>query len=73
MFLLRVENEIERQFYEVESYINQWKLKELERQYNSGLFERLALSRDKDSVLKLARKGQSVNRPEDVLKDPPQE
>lgn len=70
LFLLRVENEIERQFYEVESYINQWKLKELERQYNSGLFERLALSRDKDSVLKLARKGQSVNRPEDVLKDP---
>ena len=39
LFLLRIENELERQFYEVESFSNHWTLKELERQYNSGLFE----------------------------------
>ncbi|TRX29163.1 DUF1016 domain-containing protein [Flavobacterium franklandianum] len=70
LFLLRIDNELERQFYEVESFINQWKLKELERQYNSGLFERLSLSRDKESVLKLAKQGQLIQNPEDILKEP---
>ena len=42
LFLMRMNNENERQFYEVESFVNQWTLKELERQFNSGLFERLA-------------------------------
>ena len=44
LFLLRIDNESERQFYEIEAYRNQWILKELERQFNSGLFERLLLS-----------------------------
>jgi predicted nuclease of restriction endonuclease-like (RecB) superfamily len=70
LFLLRIDNELERQFYEVESFVNQWKLKELERQYNSGLFERLSLSRDKESVLKLAKQGQLIQNPEDILKEP---
>lgn len=70
LFLLKIDNEIERQFYEVESFVNQWKLKELERQYNSGLFERLSLSRDKESVLRLAMQGQLIQTPEDILKEP---
>jgi predicted nuclease of restriction endonuclease-like (RecB) superfamily len=70
LFLLRIDNEVERQFYEVESYKNQWKLKELERQFNSGLFERLSLSKNKDEIITLAKKGQIVEKPEDVIKDP---
>ena len=45
-------------------------MKELKRQYGSGLYERLALSRDKEGVRKLAREGQVLSRPEDMLKEP---
>ena len=47
-----------------------WTLKTLRRQINSALFERLALSRDKEGVKKLATQGQIVEKPEDVIKDP---
>ncbi len=70
LFLLRVENEAERQFYEIESHINHWKLKELERQFNAGLFERLCLSKNKEEVLKMAKNGQIINTPKDIIKDP---
>jgi predicted nuclease of restriction endonuclease-like (RecB) superfamily len=70
LFLMRINNEVERQFYEVEAFLNQWKLKELERQFNSGLFERLALSKDKESIIKLAKHGQIIESPKDVFKDP---
>lgn len=70
LFLMRIENEVERQFYEVESYTNQWVLEELERQFNSGLFERLTLSKDKEAVIKLAREGQIIKKPEDLIKEP---
>jgi predicted nuclease of restriction endonuclease-like (RecB) superfamily len=49
---------------------NQWSLSELKRQFNSGIYERLALSRDKKGVKSLADKGQIVGNPQDVLKDP---
>lgn len=68
--LMRIEDPDERRFYEVECEKNDWSLGELKRQYDSGLFERLALSRDKSGVMDLSRRGQLIERPEDVLKDP---
>ncbi len=70
LFLLRIKNEEERQFYEIESYKNQWILKELERQFNSGLYERLVLSKDKEAVRKMAMEGQIVKTPKDIIKEP---
>jgi predicted nuclease of restriction endonuclease-like (RecB) superfamily len=59
-----------RAFYEIEAIKHHWSARELERQINSLLFERLALSRDKKGLLRLATKGQEVQRPVDVFKDP---
>ena len=59
-----------RSFYEKESLANKWSVRQLDRQINSMLYERLALSRDKRGVLKLAKKGQVVEKPEDAIKDP---
>lgn len=70
VFLLNVDNRDERKFYEIESKENQWSLSELKRQFNSGIYERLALSRDKKGVRALAQKGQIVEKPGDLLKDP---
>jgi len=70
LFLLRIKNEEERQFYEIESYKNQWIVKELERQFNSGLYERLVLSKDKEAVKKMAMEGQIVKTPKDIIKEP---
>ena len=60
----------ERSFYEIEATNNNWTLRELKRQFNSGVYERLALSRDKDKVKELSTKGQIIERPEDMLKEP---
>jgi predicted nuclease of restriction endonuclease-like (RecB) superfamily len=70
LFLMQIDNEQERQFYEIESFLNNWKLEELKRQYNSGLYERLALSKDKNEVWRLVRKGQIIENPKDLLKEP---
>jgi predicted nuclease of restriction endonuclease-like (RecB) superfamily len=70
LFLMRIKNEQERQFYEIESYQNQWTLEELERQFNTGLFERLSVSKNQEEVLKLSREGQLVANPKDLMKDP---
>ena len=70
IFLMNIENRDERRFYEIESGQNQWSLSELKRQFNSGIYERLAFSRDKDGVKSLAEKGQIIGNPQDVLKDP---
>lgn len=70
LFLMRVENTDARRFYEIEATSNHWKLFELKRQFNSALYERLALSRDKAAVKALASKGQVVETPQDVIKDP---
>lgn len=56
--LMRIDDEKERRFYEIESYKNNWSLRELQRQYDSALYTRLALSRDKEKVLELSAKGQ---------------
>ena len=68
--LLRVEKPAARSFYEIEALQNNWSARELERQVNSLLYERLALSRDKKGLLRLARKGQEIQGPLDVFKDP---
>jgi predicted nuclease of restriction endonuclease-like (RecB) superfamily len=68
--LLRVEKPEARAFYEIEAIENNWSVRELERQINSLLYERLALSRDKKGLLRLARKGQEIQTPQDVFKDP---
>jgi predicted nuclease of restriction endonuclease-like (RecB) superfamily len=70
VFLISINNPDERSFYEIEAAQGGWTLPELKRQFNSGLYERLALSRDKDGVKKLASEGQLVSRPEDLLREP---
>jgi len=68
--LLTIENNNKREFYEVESAKNNWSSRQLERQINSQLYERLLLSSDKDRVLAVA-KGQVTDiKPTDVIKDP---
>lgn len=68
--LMRIDNINERHFYEIESVKNGWSLAELKRQFNSALYERLALSRNKKGVYELALKGQVVQSPGDAVKDP---
>jgi predicted nuclease of restriction endonuclease-like (RecB) superfamily len=70
VFLLGVKNLDERRFYEIEAAGQNWSLRELKRQFNTSLYERLALSRDKKAIRKLAKKGQIISRPEDILKEP---
>ncbi|MFZ2356459.1 MAG: PDDEXK nuclease domain-containing protein [Candidatus Omnitrophota bacterium] len=70
IFLIGIKNGGVRSFYEIEAVNNNWTLPELTRQFNSGLYERLALSRDKDGVRKLAKEGQVVTKQEDLLKEP---
>ena len=68
--LLKVSRAEARAFYEIEAARNNWSARELERQINSLLFDRLAKSRDKKGLMRLALQGQEVARPVDVLKDP---
>ena len=68
--LTKVESPHARAFYEVETVRNGWSSRELERQINSLLFERLAKSRDRAGVLALAMRGQEVQMPEEAIKDP---
>lgn len=68
--LLRVAKPEARSFYEIEAIKNNWSARELERQINSLLYERLALSKDKKGLMQLAIKGHHVERPGDVFKDP---
>lgn len=68
--LLRVDNPDARAFYEAEAVNARWSTRELERQINSLLFDRLALSRDRAGVLALARKGHEISEPADLVKDP---
>ncbi len=69
-FLMRIDNEEERRFYEIESEKYNWSVRELKRQYDSALYTRLTLSRDKEGVLKLSTAGQIIEKPKDLIKDP---
>ena len=68
--LLTIDNADVRRFYELEADQNQWSVRELKRQIASSLYERLALSRDKDEIRRLAAKGQMVEKASDLIKDP---
>lgn len=70
IFLTRIENINERNFYEIESIENSWSLRELKRQFDSGLFERLSLSSDKQKVKELSLNGQVIQTAQDLIKDP---
>ena len=70
VFLMNIGNRDERRFYEIEAQQNQWSLSELKRQFDTGLYERLALSRDKSGVRALARTGHVIEKPQDMLKNP---
>lgn len=67
---MRIENIEARSFYEIEAAQQQWSVKQLSRQVGSSLYERLALSRNKDEVMRLALEGQTVEKPSDVIKNP---
>lgn len=68
--LMRLDDESVRRFYEIETAKNNWSSRELERQINSLLFERLSLSKNKKKVLSLAQKGEIITKPEDAVKSP---
>jgi predicted nuclease of restriction endonuclease-like (RecB) superfamily len=67
--LMRVNSAEARSFYEMECTKAGWSVRELERQIASLLYERLAMSRDKEGLLSLAEQGHEVQRPEDLIKD----
>ncbi len=68
--LIRIDNPNERRFYEIEAINNQWSLRELERQFDSSLYERLVLSRDKEKIKRLSYEGQVIEGANDMIKDP---
>jgi len=70
LFLTRIENPEERKFYEIEAQKSRWSLRELKRQFDSALYERLALSRDRQKVAELSSQGIIVETSQDLIKDP---
>ncbi len=70
LVLMRIVNPNERSFYEIEAFNEQWSEKHLKKQYHSSLYERLALSRNKAEIKKLANEGLTIEKPADILKNP---
>jgi predicted nuclease of restriction endonuclease-like (RecB) superfamily len=70
LVLMRIENPDERKFYEIEAASQMWSVRQLQRQVASSLYERLALSSDKEKVLRLSREGQIIEKPTDIIKNP---
>ena len=68
--ILKSSNDLELGFYSKQCQHERWSVRELKRQMRSSLFERLALSKDKEGVLKLAKEGHIIENPEDLIKDP---
>ena len=68
--LLKIEEDLERSFYEKQCINENWSVRELKRQIDSALFYRLALSKNKEKVLELSKKGQLIEKAEDLIKDP---
>lgn len=70
LVLLRIEDSNARRFYEIECARGMWSVRQLRRQVGSSLYERLALSRNKDEVMRLAQEGQTIEKPADIIKNP---
>jgi predicted nuclease of restriction endonuclease-like (RecB) superfamily len=68
--LLKVDDEFERNFYEQQAIREKWSVPEFQRQKKSSLFLRLTAGKDKDAILQLAKHGQVITQPEDILRDP---
>ncbi len=68
--LLKIDDPLERSFYEKEAESEHWGVRELKRQMKSMLFHRLALSTNREEVLRLAKEGEIIERPEDILREP---
>ncbi len=68
--LLKVEDDLAREFYQNQAISDNWTVRELQRQKKTGLFQRLALSQNKEKILELAKKGQVINSESDLTKDP---
>lgn len=64
--LLKIDDKLERSFYEKQSLLENWSIRELKRQKKSSLFLRLAASKEKDGILQLAKEGQIVEKPADI-------
>ena len=67
--LIKIDDDLERSFYEKEAVSEKWSTRELQRQMESTLFFRLAVSRDKEGILALAQEGIEIQTPEDVIKN----
>lgn len=68
--LLEIDNELERSFYEKQAINEKWSVRELSRQINSALFYRIALSKEKNGILELSKKGLIASNENDIIKDP---
>ena len=68
--LMRIDDENERKFYEIEAVKNRWSVRELDRQFDTDLYTRLLLSKDKITVKELSEKGLILEKPSDIIKDP---
>lgn len=68
--LLKIENPLERSFYEKQTMLERWSTTELIRQKKSSLFLRLAASKDKEGIMQLAKQGQIIQQPSDIIREP---
>ena len=70
LILMRMDNEEERNFYEMQALKEGWGKRELSRQYGSSLYERLLLGKDKNKIIEMSGKGQIIEKPSDFAKAP---
>jgi predicted nuclease of restriction endonuclease-like (RecB) superfamily len=68
--LLRIDDSLERSFYEQQTIREKWSVRELKRQKNTALFQRLSLGKDKAQILLLAKQGNIIEKQADIIKDP---
>lgn len=68
--LLKIDDKLERSFYLQQTLIEKWSIPELKRQKKSSLFLRLAASKDKEGILQLAKQGQTIQQPADLIREP---
>lgn len=68
--LLKISDDLERSFYEKQSIIENWSIRELKRQKDSAIFQRIALSKNKDEILKFSKEGNKQQSSTDIIKDP---
>ena len=68
--LLHIDNDLERKFYQIQSEKEKWSVRELKRQINSALFQRLALRKDKQNIIKLSKEGNTTIQAQDIVKYP---